>query len=379
MKLDDSDLLARTDAQFLGFTSPTAPRILAGGHPCQGLYRTPKGNPRPRVAVIATHYNVDFSEHYIAPYFATRGIGFLGWNTRYRGFEDQFILEHALIDISVGVKWLREEAGAEVVVILGNSGGGSLMGAYQAEAIEPNLYRNMEGSETEVLAALPRADLYVSLNAHVGRPEVLTSWMDASVVDETDPIPTDPSLDPFNPDNGPPFSDEFIGSYRQAQRARNQRITDWAKAELARLNEAGIPDRLFPLFRLWADLRFIDPAIDPSDRIPGICYRGDPAVANRMPGIGRANMLKTWLSMWSLETSKCRADVHLAKFDMPSLVVQGTADTGVFPSDARQLHDASGTSDKRLELIPGAHYFEESQEHRHVAAELIADWISAKA
>ena len=104
-----------------------------GGHPCQGIYWTPKGQ-RPRTALIATHYNVDFAEHYIAPYFAARGFGFLGWNTRYRGAEDQFILEHALIDIGVGVRWLREEAGVERVVILGNSGGGSLMGAYQAEA-----------------------------------------------------------------------------------------------------------------------------------------------------------------------------------------------------------------------------------------------------
>ena len=118
------------DQRFIGRASPTAPRIQAGGHPCQGIYWTPSGQA-PRVALIATHYNVDFSEHYIAPYFAQRGFGFLGWNTRYRGAEDQFILEHALIDIGVGVKWLREEAGVERVVILGNSGGGSLMGAYR--------------------------------------------------------------------------------------------------------------------------------------------------------------------------------------------------------------------------------------------------------
>ena len=63
---------------------------MAGGHPCQGIYTTPKGT-KPKVAFIATHYNVDFAEHYIAPYVATRGFGFLGWNTRYRGTEDQFL------------------------------------------------------------------------------------------------------------------------------------------------------------------------------------------------------------------------------------------------------------------------------------------------
>ena len=39
--------------------------------------------------MIATHYQIDFSEHYLADYMATRGIGFLGWNTRFRGYREQ--------------------------------------------------------------------------------------------------------------------------------------------------------------------------------------------------------------------------------------------------------------------------------------------------
>ncbi|MDE2561096.1 MAG: alpha/beta hydrolase [Sphingomonadales bacterium] len=376
--IDDPDLLSNVESRFVSSVSPTAPRIMAGGHPCQGIYWTPKGQPRPKVAFIATHYNVDFMEHYIAPYMATRGFGFLGWNTRYRGFEDQFLLEHAVLDIGVGMKWLREVAGAEVVVIFGNSGGGSLMGAYLGEAIAPTLTEELSGAGLEALHALPGAELYVSFNAHLGRPEVLTDWMDASVTDETDPLATDPALDPFNPDNGPPYSAEWLDRYRAAQRARNQRITDWAKAELARLNAGGTPDRIFPLFRCWGDPRCVDPSVDPSDRKPNWCYRGDPAVANRTPSIGRTNTIKTWLSMWSLETSKCQGAPHLAKFRMPALVVQGTADTGVFPTDARRIHDSIGSADKRLELIPGQHYFEDSAQHRHDAASLVCDWVRAK-
>ena len=376
--MSQPDLLSGVDAQFIGRVSPTAPRIQAGGHPCQGIYWTAKGE-RPKVALIATHYNVDFTEHYSAPYFAKRGLGFLGWNTRFRGAEDQFLLEHALIDIGVGVKWLREEAGVATVVILGNSGGGSLMGAYQAEAIAPTLAGNLKVAGADALAALPRADLYISLNAHKGRPEVLTDWMDASVIDEADPTRTDASLDPFNPDNGPPYSAEFIARYRAAQRARNQKITDWAKAELARVNAAGRPDLLFPLYRTWADLRFMDPAIDPSERpCPG-CYAGYPPNANKLLGIGRANTLKTWLSMWSLETSKCQGGAQLAKFDLPALVVQSTGDMGVFPCDAQAIHAAIASKDKRLEMIPGAHYFEDSEASRNGMADLVSAWIKARA
>lgn len=368
---------AGLDITFIGKVSPTAPRIQAGGHPCQGIYHAPQGK-RPKTAVIATHYNVDFSEHYIAPYFARRGYGFLGWNTRYRGFEDQFLLEHAVLDIGVGMRWLREEAGVERIVILGNSGGGSLMGAYQAEAIAPTLGGSLPAAGQDALAELLKADLYISLNAHQGRPEVLTDWMDASVIDETDPVATDPSLDPFDAGNGPPYSEEFVTRYRAAQRARNQRITDWAKAELARLNAAGVPDRLFPMFRCWGDLRCMDPALDPSDREPRRCYRGDPAIANRTPSIGRVNTLKTWLNMWSLETSPCQGAPHLAKFDTPALVVQGTADTGVFPSDARKIYDHIGAADKEIELVPGAHYFEDSIAHRDAVADLMTAWIERK-
>jgi pimeloyl-ACP methyl ester carboxylesterase len=364
------------ERRFVGLTSPTSPRAGAGGHPCQGLYWTPAG-ARPHVAVIATHYNVDFAEHYAAPYFAARGVGFLGWNTRYRGAEDLFNLEHALIDIGVGVKWLRNEAGAETVILLGNSGGGSLMAAYQAQAASPFL--SAQGPAADALAQLSAADLYISLNAHPGRPEVLTNWMDASVTLESDPTKTDASLDPFNRDNGPPFASDFIVRYRDAQVARNHRITDWAKIELARLNAAGIPDRLFALFRTWADLRFIDPAVEPTERpCPG-CYAGNPQFANRSPlGIGRTSSLRAWLSMWSLETSNCQGPPQLAKLALPALVVQSMADMGVFPSDARRIHASLASPDKTLEFVPGAHYFEDSEASRTRVIDLMTAWIGAR-
>src|SRR4029077_7113465 len=153
---EHAKLSAICDTQFVVLPSATAPRSEVGGHPCQGIYWTPKG-ARPRVALIATHYNVDFAEHYLAPYIASRGYGFLGWNTRYRGNEDLFTLEQALIDIGAGMTWLRAQ-GVERLVILGNSGAGSLMGAYQAEATTPTLHAAMKGAAHDALASLPKSD-----------------------------------------------------------------------------------------------------------------------------------------------------------------------------------------------------------------------------
>jgi pimeloyl-ACP methyl ester carboxylesterase len=168
-----------------------------------------------------------------------------------------------------------------------------------------------------------------------------------------------------------------VDRYRDAQVARNERITDWVIDELDRVASAGARDRLFVIHGVWADLRFADLALDPSDRAPG-CYAGDPARANAgVLGIGRTNTLRTWLAMWSLRESQCRGAPHLGRIDVPSLVIQSTSDRGVFPNDARAIHEAIGADDNELRFVPGEHYFE-SGGRNHVA-ELIAEWTSVRA
>ena len=362
--------------EFVGLTSPVIGRAGAGGHPCQGIYHRPAG-AAPTTAFIATHYNVDFSEHYLASFMAERGYGFLGWNTRFRGNEAHFLLDHALAEIGVGVRWLREQAGADRIVLLGNSGGGSLMAAYQSQATEPNVWPAAGMRPLAAIEALPAADLFVALAAHSGRPEVLTNWLDPSVTDESDPLAADPALDPFNPENGPPYGGEFQRRYRAAQRERNDKITDWALHQLAALDGTRARDRLFNLYRTWADLRMIDPAIEPSDRRPNWCYLGEPVRANYgVFGIGTTSTLRSWLSMWSLRTSQCRAAPHLARILLPSLVVHASADACVYESDARALFDAIGAADKRLEFIKADHYLLEPDGARTQAADLIAGWVA---
>ncbi|MFW6093983.1 MAG: alpha/beta hydrolase [Pseudomonadota bacterium] len=364
--------------QFVSLASATSARNGAGFMPCQGLYYTPTGE-RPRVAFIATHYNVDFSEHYPAEYLARRGYGYLGWNTRFRGNEAFFLLEHALIDIGAGVRWLKEQAGVEQVVLIGNSGGGSLMAAYQSQASDPNI-RPARGLELpEAVLDLPPCDYYVSLNAHPGRPEVLTAWMDPAVVDERDPVATDESLSLFNPDNGPPYSAAFLERYREAQRARNDRVTEWATSELERLEQQGLSDRAFNFYRVWADPRMMDPEIEPSDRAPQSCYAGHPRAANYSPrGVGLNNTCRTWLSMWSLKESQCRGAPHLGRIRVPSLVIQSTADTGVFSSDAHAIHDALGSQDRTLQFMAGDHYLTEPRGVRDEVADRIASWLAPR-
>jgi acetyl esterase/lipase len=363
--------------EFVGMDSPTARRAGSGGHPCQGLYHRGVGR-KPKVAMIAVHYQIDFSEHYLADYMATRGIGFLGWNTRFRGFESSFMLDHALVDIGVGVRWLREVQGVETIVLLGNSGGGSLMAAYQAQAVDPHI-TPMEGMRPAAgLNELPAADGYVASAAHPGRPDVLTAWMDAAVIDENDPVATDSDLDLFDPRNGPPYSEDFIARYRSAQVTRNNAITDWAEVELKRVRAAGFSDRPFTVMRTWADPRMIDPTLEPTKRPPNMCYVGEPVKANRSThGIAATSTLRSWLGMWSLRHAQTRAEPHLARIDCPAIVINAQQDTGVYPSDAQRIYNALASSDKTRCSIDTDHYFT-TPGARSEKADTIARWIAKR-
>ncbi|MCH9642011.1 MAG: alpha/beta hydrolase [Actinomycetia bacterium] len=377
MSSSASSQTPRLAREFVGLDSPSAQRAGSGGHPCQGLYHR-SADRKPKVAMIATHYQIDFSEHYLADYLATRGIGFLGWNTRFRGFESSFLLDHALVDIGVGVRWLREVQDIETVILLGNSGGGSLMAAYQANAVNRHV-TPLEGMRPATgLDDLPGADGYVASAAHPGRPEVLTAWMDAAVVDEGDAIATDPDLDLFNERNGPPYDPQFIQRYRSAQVARNEAITDWAEAELIRVRAAGFSDRPFTVMRTWADPRMVDPALEPTKRPANMCYAGVPAKANRSShGIAAACTLRSWIGMWSLRYAQTRAEPHLARIHCPALVINADQDTGVYPSDAQRIYDALGGNDKTQCAIDTDHYFT-TPGARAEKADTIAEWIARR-
>ncbi|MDT5153825.1 MAG: hypothetical protein QOI01_5558 [Mycobacterium sp.] len=363
--------------EFVGVDSPTARRAGSGGHPCQGLYYRGMGR-KPKVAMIATHYQIDFAEHYLADYMATRGIGFLGWNTRFRGYESSFQLDHALVDIGVGVRWLREVQGIETIVLLGNSGGGSLMAAYQAQAVDPHVTPLKGMRPAAGLCELLPADGYVASAAHPGRPEVLTAWMDGSVVDESDPVAADADLDIFDDRNGPPFSADFIERYRAAQTARNHRITDWVVDELDRVRAAGFSDRPFTVLRTWADPRMVDPTLEPTKRPPNTCYAGVPVKANRSAhGIAASCTLRGWLGMWSLRIAQTGAEPHLARIDCPALVINAEQDTGVYPSDAQRIHGALASTDKSIRSIDTDHYFT-TPGARSEQADTIAKWIAKR-
>jgi pimeloyl-ACP methyl ester carboxylesterase len=365
------------DRQFVTRPSPSFPTAKFGANPLQGVYVTPSGK-RPSTAFIATHVNLDFTEHYLGPLLAERGYGFLGWNTRFRGMEQQFLLDHAVAEIGVGVQWLREEAGVDRVVLIGNSGGGALMAAYQAQALVPHLRPAPKTPPCKAADNLTPADLYISVASHPGRPDLNVAFIDPSVTDENDPTAVNPDLDMYDERNGPSYSPEFQSRYRAAQLDRNRKISAWARTELDRLSDPAIPawDRLFTVPRLWADLRFLDGAIEPSDRNTPECWVGDPKWANYGTfALGCVSTLRTWLSMWSIDDSQFRIQEQGPKITTPALIVDASGDSGVFTSDTDLIFNSLASADKTRHTIKGDHYFSDRPEARPELADLITAWV----
>jgi pimeloyl-ACP methyl ester carboxylesterase len=341
-----------------------------------------KPGPQPRTAVIICHPTANFLGHYALPGLAERGFAAVGLTTRYIGNDTSLILENCLIDIGVMVNHLYER-GYERVVLVGNSGGASIAPYYQAQASNPTVTDPPGGGPDLTQAGLRPVDGIVMLNAHPSRSLLSSEWLDPAIINELQPFERDPALDMFNPENGPPYSAEFIARYRAAQLDRNRRISKWAEAQRAALQQDrhwpnGLDDLPFVVHGTAADLRFMDGAIDPSDREIGVTLWGPPEVANFMPaGISRVTTVRSWLNQWSVDHTNGNALHWLAQIEEPVLVVAGTGDPTVLPHMGRQMFDAATSSRARdhVEIQGGTHYWEGQPELLDQALDETAAWI----
>jgi pimeloyl-ACP methyl ester carboxylesterase len=334
----------------------------------------------PTTAVVWCHPTANFLGHYSLPGLAERGLGAVGLTTRYVGNDTALILENCLLDIGSMVAHLRS-IGYEKVVLVGNSGGASIVPYYQAQALSPSVTAPPGGGPDLTQAGLIPADAIAMFNAHPSRSRLCVEWLDPAIVDEHQPFERDASLDMYHPDNAPPYSAEFIERYRGAQLARNRRITQWAQSQLnALLSDdhfpSGLEDMAFTVQGTTADLRFLDGNIDPSDREIGVSLWGPPAIANYLPaGIGRCSTLRSWINQWSFDTTLGDSLRWLPQLDTPVLVAVGTADPVVVPQMAQQMYDAA-TGSRALEMVPGAtHYFENQPDLLDQALDTLVDWL----
>jgi pimeloyl-ACP methyl ester carboxylesterase len=325
----------------------------------RGVLWTPPAGPPWRTAVILSHPRGDFSVHYACPLLAAAGYAVFGFSTRYINNDIDCLHENCIVDVETAHDEMIRR-GAEAVVLLGNSGGGSLMAMAHAE--------------------LGIGAGWVGMAAHPGEGVFMMQVIDPSVADEEDPFSTVPELDMYNPDNGwrpwpepSSYDPAWLTRYRAAQVERVARIDAVAKASIA------------DAFSVLPELKDVDPQDDPvryrelrRDRPMGSLFAfPDPFDANYARlGLARTMTARGWLSTWSGLSSHAKLADTMPKVTVPTMLVHPTADTEIRLWQAQEIVDAAGADDVTYVQMKGAPHYLEG--HRPEALARVADWIAAR-
>jgi pimeloyl-ACP methyl ester carboxylesterase len=360
--------------------------VSSDGALVRGVLWTPPTGVSWKTAVILSHPRGDFSVHYACPLLAAAGYAVLGFGTRYMNNDTDCLHEACITDVRTAHDEMIRR-GADAVVLLGNSGGGSLMAMANAE--------------------LGIGDGWVGMAAHPGEGVFMLQVIDPSVADEHDPFSTVPELDMYDPDNGwrpwpepCSYDPAWVAAYRQAQRDRVARIDAIAEASIAdaggvvpelrtvdrstdparwrELRRRAVFTKYLTIYRTLADPAYLDLSIDPDDRPMGSLFAfPDPLDANYgRGGLARTMTARGWLSTWSGLSSRAKLADTMPNVTVPTMLVHPTADTEIRVWQAKEIVDAAGADDVTyLEMKGAPHYLEG---HRPDAIEAVAAWIAAR-
>lgn len=383
------------------------------------LYRPPEREPK--TCVYLMHPRGEFTRHYVVPGLTARGYAVFGHNSRYLNNDTDMVHERLLFDIAAGLRHLKER-GFERIVLLGNSGGGSLLGFYQSQAGRAPGERltSTPGGEPIDLTneVMPEGDLYIAVAAHLGEGRFMLNVLDPAVVDEDNPLATDARWDMYNPANGyagwpaaSSYNKNWLMEYSERQEERNRRLDTIAReyladhaffrAQLRDPEYASRPDaerglvarharlgRYMVIYRTLANPAYLDPTIDPSRRPLGSIFSpGDPIIGNYGPGgLARVMTPRAWLSTWSGLSSQADLPDTIEHVTIPTLLVYADGDCDIFPGEQQELLENSGAADKQLVDLPWAsHYlYPVGEEGRALAdprerlIEMIVPWMEER-
>ena len=164
------------------------------------LWEPAEFNEKSQIAVLVMHSEGDYLTNSSGRELAKRGYRVLCANVS----DKDDPLDAKLPDVKVAVQYLRQLSGLNKVIVLGHSGGGTLMSAYQSVA--ENGVKVFQGPEkiikcSDVGELLP-IDGIMLLDSNYGNGAMTLLSLDPAVTREDSGKILDPELDLFNPANG---------------------------------------------------------------------------------------------------------------------------------------------------------------------------------
>ncbi len=395
----------------LGTEQEVVPLTAHDGATSRGVLYT-RGDEK--TVVCFMHPRADMSRHYGMPALLEAGYATFGQQGRWPNNDVACIHEMLLADIAAGMRFLREERGFEHVVLFGNSGGGSLYGFYQAQAVTPPTGRLTDTPAGDPYdlneLEMPAADGIVHLAVHMGEGDVLTGMIDPSVTDENDPLSCDPNLDMYNPANGfrePPqqsrYSEEFLARYYAAQRARAARLDAIARGYIEEqahyktltqepgfqslpperrtfISRRAVVGRYMRIARTEAHPAYCDLSLHAksSTREVGSIVSPRPDRVNYMEGgFACLQTPRAWLSTWSGLSSRADLMANLPKLTLPTLAIAYTADNACFPDTIEAMYSASPAQDKTIDYAEAGH-FGMPPAGRVQAMQIVSRWLDER-
>ena len=196
------------------------------------LYEPTERHPKQRIAILVMHSDEDYLAFPTGPEMAERGYTVLCANVMSKEGM-MFSLADKMKSVAAAVKYLRSLPSVEKIVLMGHSGGGTLMSAYQAIAENgPAVFQGNEmilpypGNER-----LPPADGMLLLDANWGNAVMQLFSLDPAVESENSGMMIHAWLDLFDPANGfspagSVYPPEFIRRFQTSQSERNNGLID---------------------------------------------------------------------------------------------------------------------------------------------------------
>lgn len=207
-----------------------------------GVFYEPVGRDEECLdAILVMHSDEDYLDCPTGEQLAKRGFRVLCANVMVKEglFFTQVKKMHA---VKGAIEYLRSLPRVNKIILMGHSGGATLMTAYQA--IAENGAQVFQGPEKFLPypheSELPPADGVMLLDSNWGNAAMQLFSLDPAVISEESGLRLDKEYNLFEEENGfrkegSTFSDEFIRKFQKKQGERNNKILEYALSRLEKI------------------------------------------------------------------------------------------------------------------------------------------------